>query len=168
MFWVRWISAACWGHMTNIWSSNCRGWAGTEEAWPIARRSLSCQSRRCSSLPGKAWCRTSRSPTCTPLRRDGGTDRVLVKGLLRWRFGSIIFHWWPVIPHNGSALTKHPDVTGGGESSEVDGFRSHPFDRKFTFRSWYKDKQSHYICHSVWFQRVRDQKKTLLPQSQWR
>lgn len=26
-------------------------------------------------------------------------------------------------------LTKHPDVAGRGEASEVDGFRRHPFDR---------------------------------------
>lgn len=32
VFWARWISVACWGHTTNTWSSNCRGWAGTVEA----------------------------------------------------------------------------------------------------------------------------------------
>lgn len=26
-------------------------------------------------------------------------------------------------------LTKHPDITGRGEASKVDGFRGHPFDR---------------------------------------
>lgn len=67
MFWVQWIAVACWGHMTNIWSSDCRGWADTGEASPGAPRFLSCQSRHCFSPPGRAWCRTSRSPTCIHL-----------------------------------------------------------------------------------------------------
>ncbi len=33
------------------------------------------------------------------------------------------------------ALTKHPDVTGRGKPPEVYGFRSHPFDGQFPFRS---------------------------------
>lgn len=33
-----------------------------------------------------------------------------------------------------SRLTKHPDITGGGEPPEVDGFGGHPLDGEFTFR----------------------------------
>lgn len=135
---AQWISASCWGRRTNTLSLGCRGWEGTGGAWPAARHSLSGRWRHCSWRPGRVWCQTSGSPTCTRLhteRKEGGGG---------WSGQQGTGHGWPQewqqFELDEKPLTEHPYVTGGGEAPEVDGLRSHPLNRKFAFRCYQKNK----------------------------
>lgn len=80
-----------------------------------------------------AWYQTLGSPTCRRLEKR--SEQNCCHNLLLSHETGRNRHKneWKQATHD---LTKHPDITGCGKSSKVDGLGSHPFNWKFTLRCW--------------------------------
>lgn len=78
-------------------------------------------------VPTVLWCLFGFKINQPPAFRYVWACLLFLSRALRWT-PLISLHWAVVVECH--KLTKHPDITGCGETSEVDGFRGHPLDRQ--------------------------------------